>query len=96
MVCGGKQLFLSPAASCFAFDYETSTWSGARNLTTKRNDAASSVHPDLGLVVTGGMNGHSAQSSVEATLEGVDFRTDLAPMPRALERHCQVGVKESS
>ncbi len=60
-----------------------------------RDAHAISSHPAYGLIISGGHNGHTVLSSVESTLDGVQFNNDLPNMPAANHAHCQVQYKQT-
>ena len=55
---------------------------------------ASSVHPELGLVISGGYIGQDqVLRTVESTTDGKTFM-ELPDMPEALHAHCQVTIDQ--
>ena len=57
-----------------------------------KSHAAASVHPELGLVVTGGFpNSHLNVDTVEATTDGVNF-VRLPSLPERRHAHCQLTI----
>ncbi len=55
-----------------------------------RIENAASLHPKLGLVFTGSIDGVGARK-VDATYDGGSFLTSLPDLPVGLYDHCQVG-----
>ena len=53
---------------------------------------ASSVHPELGLVITGGHTGSKVINGVETTKDGKSFGHNVPDMPTPNHAHCQVTV----
>ncbi len=89
LFCGGRRGQGNPCTNqCYAYNPKTKQWSEAGRMREKRCWPAATVHPVLGLLITGG----SGLSSVENTLDGKRFEKPLPNMPRGVQSHCQVMV----
>ncbi len=87
-MCGGLRV-----SRCKAYNAATNRWVTTGGMSKDRHLAAASIVPTLGLFITGGWSGvaeGTQTSSVESTVDGANFRTDLASMPYAMQTHCQV------
>ena len=81
LVCGGAD-----SRHCRSYDFKENVWSVVANLSNVRGNSASSVHPSLGLVVTGGYPDVKAVEAVAA-----DHKvSELMPLPFGVYDHCQV------
>ena len=97
MLCGGFfKTWAKANDQCVSYNFANRTWQLAGNMTERRRQPAYSVHPELGLIISGGYDGKKYLASTEATDNGRDFDADFAPMPLANHVHCQVTVNSST
>ncbi len=92
--CGGRDRHNRCSDKCYAFNPKTLTWSLRGRMNVRRCNAGASVHPNLGLVITGGFteNRRRGLASVEATRDGRRF-VQLPPLPKhTTHYHCQLTV----
>ncbi len=93
MVCGGyygDEEYYSN--QCFAYNGAFDYWyESGRTAHERFHSGFSTLHPDLGLVLTGGFS--PTHGFTETTLDGVVFREVSVPsLPNDTYRHCQVTV----
>ncbi len=106
LVCGGVFPFapnVDSSANCYAYlpfvpiGANTRRWHLTKGkMAAPRGYQGYSVHPELGLVMTGGWNKKATLASVESTHTGEVFDTSLPDMPEAKSGHCQVTVDNST
>ena len=100
LVCGGYSPTVGFMDRCYLYDPTANTWTRtAAPMSSPRQQAGSSYHPTLGFVMTGGFvrSGSLPSATTDATANGgASFRSDFAPMPRALYAHCQVTLDDDN
>ena len=103
LVCGGGRPSYSSINNIFNKCYAylpflpNRRWIQTRSkMPTPRIFLGSSVHPDFGLVMTGGWTGKAALASVLATQTGDAFDHSLPNLPEVKSGHCQVTVDRST
>ncbi len=93
-MCGGN---VGDGRQCYHYNTTKTVWVTAGRLSSRRRHAAYSVHPALGLLITGGNDGRSTLlATVESTTDGVEFKRDYADMPQGTYSHCQVLVDRNT
>ena len=97
IVCGGWNSKGAYYDACFRYDTVSKKWSesGWMSAGGKRH-AAASVHPELGLVITGGHTGSKVIRAVETTKDGRSFSHNIPDMPTPNHAHCQVTVDKNT
>ncbi len=88
--CGGySSLEPSGTRKCHTLDLLTNQWRQSGLLREAKALAGFSVHPTLGLIISGGVLPSRGQSdSVESTKDGASFRQH-ASLPVKTHYHCQ-------
>ncbi len=96
VVCGGYFRLSRKVYSnkCHIYSSATGKWSESPGrLSERKAYLASSMHPDLGMVITGGyLGGKRTISTVESTTDGVHFSKELPALPVTMNSHCQLTV----
>ncbi len=91
MVCGGHAG--RDLDQCFRYNPKIRTWTESGRMSEGKHAHASSVHPEFGLVITGGLVALKPVDTVETTKDGKHFlRRGLPDLPLGLHGHCQVTV----
>ncbi len=88
-MCGGYRGGLGRTNKCYVLDLLTNVWRQTGIMTETKILTGYSVHPRLGLVITGGHDGHGGSSRAESTMDGSSFRRH-ASIPTGSYCHCQV------
>ncbi len=78
-------------AHCYKYQLRTHTWAVSGAMSEAKRHHASSLHSDLGLIITGGYTTRSIRT-VETTRDGKHFSRELPPLPVGLHAHSQVIV----
>ncbi len=92
LACGGTDAKGNRFDSCYKYSPKDRAWTESGWMSVGRSHHASSVHPDLGLVITGGYTSKGRTAAVEFTRDGKHFSKSLPAMPVAMHVHCQVTV----
>ncbi len=93
LVCGGHVHKRGKSASCYRYSMKGNAWVESGKMSEAKSHLASSIHPELGLVITGGhIHGNRRSSAVESTKDGKHFSRQLPNLPVAVHAHCQVTV----
>ncbi len=92
LYCGSWLAGSVGSDKCYSLDLMTNAWTLSGRMSHAKSHAGASVHPQLGLIQTGGLQrpGAPAINLVESTLDGVTFNQNYPRMPLALGCHCQV------
>ncbi len=95
-MCGGylpvHNGHLTPFDSCYRYSTSTKRWTRAGLMSSGKRSLATSVHPEFGLVITGGHSASKLLRTVESTKDGKNFDRSLPDLPVANHAHCQVTV----
>ena len=93
LLCGGQGPKDLQYDKCFRYSTKTRAWTESGRMSEGKSHHAASVHPEMGLVITGGwLGGGRRTATVEATKDGKHFSKDLPSLPEPLSSHCQVTV----
>ncbi len=92
LVCGGYDSKGTRKSECYKYSHETHIWTLSGRMTEAKSQHAASIHPDLGLIITGGHTGGRVLTTVESTTDGKHFSKSLPAMPIPNYVHCQVTV----
>ncbi len=95
IICGGNW-GSTRYDECFTFNTKTHAWTESGKMSEKKCCQAASVHPTLGLVMTGGNDGKKNLNTVESTTDGKHFSSALPAMPIDNRHHCQVTVDSNT
>ena len=99
IVCGGQN-GNTYYDSCFTYNTATRRWTETGWMTAGgKRHASASVHPELGLIITGGVINPKSQkilATVEATRDGKNFDRSIPDMPIPNHAHCQVTVDRNT
>ncbi len=97
LVCGGRDTSGKAVDKCFRYSHKTRAWTESGRMQDARLGHAASVHPDLGLVMTGGARtGNKQVGIVETTKDGKHFSRTLPALPVPNFVHCQVTVDSNT
>ncbi len=91
MYVGKKVIFcVGYYDECYTLDLLANVWTQSGVMSWRKSLAGHSIHPELGLVVSGGYVPRTGRlATVEATRDGASFK-QLADMPKGVQSHCQV------
>ncbi len=87
---------------CYTYDPHSDDWVSAGHTRVNRARSRSSLHPARGLIITGGISSGTwganpgFENTVESTADGFGFRSDYAPMPVAVDLHCQLRIDDDT
>ncbi len=92
IICGGDTGGGKRVDTCYRYSPKARTWTQSGRLSHAKDAMAASLHPEFGLVITGGYNG-KIYDTVESTRDGKHFTRSIWPsLPEANHAHCQVTV----
>ncbi len=91
LVCTGYVPNGGLLGDCLQYNAHTDLWLRSGSLPPANvHNAAGSVHPRFGLLVSGGVDTAEAEyAAVRSTLNGAEFRTTHASLPVPRKGHCQ-------
>ncbi len=93
LLCGGFDGdFKNPSDQCYKYSSGSKKWKAVGRMSSGRRLHKASVHPELGLIITGGHDGENLLTTVDSTSDGKHFDHSLPDLPVATENHCQVTV----
>ncbi len=89
-MCGGSTTNGGVEGICYRYDFKHNEWRAVGRLSKGREFAAASVHPMLGMLITGGKVSDTEFSvTTEYTTDGFEFE-ELKDLPEDRHMHCQV------
>ena len=92
LACGGYDYNAKgPFSTCYRYNPKTHSWVVSGEMSEAKYHHASSLHPELGLIITGGYTNKRVRT-VESTNDGKHFSKALPALPVEVHAHGQVTV----
>ncbi len=96
LVCGGYDYSKKKSFStCYRYNPKTHSWIVSGSMSVAKHHHASSLHPDFGLIMTGGYTNKRVRT-VESTTDGRHFSRALPDLPVDVYVHNQVTVDSNT